>query len=140
MYLTIITPVYLGGDFNRFTRDGKTSVSQYDFSNEVWNSVNSRWEVWGIYCFLKIIYFTIFFTLVFCPQAYLCNGDRSSAIGVTDSYELSYGSWELNPGSLEKQRLLLTVYPSLQPEIHTAVKIKRTQRIWKLSDASLVIG
>jgi hypothetical protein len=66
---------------------------------------------------------------VFCPQAYLCNGDRSSAIGVTDSYELSYGSWELNPGSLEKQRLLLTVYPSLQPEIHTAVKIKRTQRI-----------
>lgn len=29
--------------------------------------------------------------------------------GVTDSYELPWGCWELNPGPLEEQPVLLTV-------------------------------
>ena len=34
--------------------------------------------------------------------------------GVTDSCELSYGSWELDPGLLEGQPVLLTAESSLQ--------------------------
>lgn len=34
---------------------------------------------------------------------------------LTDSCELSYGCWQLNPGPMEKQSLLLTADPSLQP-------------------------
>jgi len=36
-------------------------------------------------------------------------------LGVTDSCELPYGSWELNSGPLEEQPLLLTAEPSLHP-------------------------
>jgi hypothetical protein len=34
---------------------------------------------------------------------------------VTDNCELSHGCWELNPGPLEEQPVLLTAEPSLQP-------------------------
>ena len=35
--------------------------------------------------------------------------------GVIDSCELPCGSWELNPGPLEEQSVLLTIEPFLQP-------------------------
>jgi hypothetical protein len=38
-------------------------------------------------------------------------GIGSSRTGVTDGYELPCGSWELNPGSLEEQTVLLTAEP-----------------------------
>ena len=43
-------------------------------------------------------------------------GARSPATGVTDSCELPCGYWELNPGPLEEQPVLLTTEPSPQPE------------------------
>ena len=33
----------------------------------------------------------------------------------TDSCELPYGCWDLNPDPLEEQSVLLTTKPSLQP-------------------------
>jgi len=38
-----------------------------------------------------------------CLCVCLCEGSRSPGTGVTDSCELSYGCWELNPGPLEEQ-------------------------------------
>ena len=55
-------------------------------------------------------------TLAFCLHVYLCEGFGSSGMGVTDSCELPYGCWELNPGPLEEQPVLLTNEPSLQPQ------------------------
>ena len=40
---------------------------------------------------------------------------RPPATGSSDSCELPYGCWELNPGPLEEQSVLLTTEPSLQP-------------------------
>ena len=37
--------------------------------------------------------------------------------GITDSCELTGGYWELNPGPLELQPVLLTTEPSLQPHL-----------------------
>ena len=34
---------------------------------------------------------------------------------ITDSCELLYSSWKLNPGPLEERLMLLTMDPSLQP-------------------------
>lgn len=34
---------------------------------------------------------------------------------ITDGFELPCGCWELKPGPLEEQPLLLTTEPSLQP-------------------------
>ena len=45
----------------------------------------------------------------------LGEGVRSPGIGITDSCKLTYGGWELNPGLLEEQPVLLTAGPSLQP-------------------------
>ena len=42
----------------------------------------------------------------------------SPGTGVTDRCELSCGCWELNPGPLEEQSMLLTTEPSLQPIYH----------------------
>ena len=41
----------------------------------------------------------------------------SSDLGVTDSCELPCGCWELNPGPLEKQSMLRSTEPSLQPSL-----------------------
>jgi len=35
---------------------------------------------------------------------------------ITDSYELPCGCWDLNPGSLEEQPVLLTAEPSLSSQ------------------------
>ena len=47
---------------------------------------------------------------------FMCIGIRSPGTGVTDSCELPYGCWELNPGPLEEQSVLLTAEPFLQPQ------------------------
>ena len=52
--------------------------------------------------------------LVFFLYASLYEGIRSPGIGVTDSGELPCGCWELSPGPLEEQPVLLTTEPSLQ--------------------------
>jgi hypothetical protein len=39
---------------------------------------------------------------------------RSSGTGVTDGCKLPCGCWELNPGPLEEQPVLVTTEPSLQ--------------------------
>ena len=44
----------------------------------------------------------------------LHDGIGSAGIGIADSCELPSGFWELNPGPLEEQPVLLTVEPSLQ--------------------------
>jgi hypothetical protein len=44
----------------------------------------------------------------------LCEGVRSPGTGLTGSYELPCGCWELNPDPLEHQPVLLTAEPSLQ--------------------------
>ena len=48
-------------------------------------------------------------------------GVRFPAAGSSDSCELPYGCWELNPGPLEEQHVLLTTEPSLQCIMTTAV-------------------
>lgn len=41
------------------------------------------------------------FLLVFCLHVYLCDGFRSSGMGIADSCELPYGCLEMNPGYVE---------------------------------------
>ena len=43
------------------------------------------------------------------PQ--VCRSSQRSEFG----FELQYGYWELNPGPLQEQQVLLTAEPSLQP-------------------------
>ena len=43
----------------------------------------------------------------------MCEDVRCPGTGVTDSSELPCGCWDLNPGSLEEQSMLLTAEPSL---------------------------
>jgi hypothetical protein len=52
---------------------------------------------------------------------YACVGVRSAGTGITDSCDLLCGCWELNPGPLEEQPVLLTAEPSLQPLINTSL-------------------
>lgn len=42
---------------------------------------------------------------------------RSHRTGVTDSYELPFGCWEANLGTLEEQPVLLAYEAPLQPPI-----------------------
>ena len=51
---------------------------------------------------------------MFCLHVCLCEDVRYPGTGVTDSCELPCGCWELNPGALEEQAVLLTTEPSLQ--------------------------
>jgi hypothetical protein len=55
----------------------------------------------------------ILFALVFCLSVYLCESVRIPGAGATDSHELPCGCWELNPGPLGEQLVLLTVEPLL---------------------------
>jgi hypothetical protein len=50
---------------------------------------------------------------MFCWHVCLCEGVRSPETGVIDSCELPCGYWELNPGPLEEQVVLLTDKTSL---------------------------
>ena len=56
----------------------------------------------------KMYLFFISHVLVFSMHAYLCEG-------VTDSFELPCGCWELNLGPLEEQPVLIDAEQSLQP-------------------------
>ena len=49
-----------------------------------------------------------------CPQR-PGMGSRSSGTGVLDVGELPCGCWELNPGPLQEQPVLVPAEPSLQP-------------------------
>jgi hypothetical protein len=53
--------------------------------------------------------------LVFCLQLCQCEGARFPGTGTTDICVLPCGCWDLNPVALEKQLVLLTAEPSLQP-------------------------
>jgi hypothetical protein len=59
--------------------------------------------------------------LVFCLRMCLCKGAKPPGTGVTESCELPCGCWELNPGHLEEQPVLLTPEPSVQPHISVFV-------------------
>lgn len=50
---------------------------------------------------------------MFCLYVCLCKG-ITPRTGVTDSWELPYGCWELNSGLLEERRVFLTTETSLQ--------------------------
>jgi hypothetical protein len=45
----------------------------------------------------------------------MLEGARSPITGATESCELPFGCWELNPGPLEEPPVLLTAESSLQP-------------------------
>lgn len=51
--------------------------------------------------------------MIFYLHVCLREGVRSPETGMTDSYELPCGCWELNPGPLEEQPVVLTTEPSL---------------------------
>ena len=59
---------------------------------------------------------------------------------ITDDCESPCGCWELNSGPLEKQAMLLTTEPSLQPQLIKSFKITfiylcgythRKECVWK---------
>jgi hypothetical protein len=60
------------------------------------------------------LFVCLFCALVFCLRVCLYEGVRSPGTGIVDSCELSCGCWELNPGPLEEQPVLLI--PVLQPK------------------------
>ena len=61
------------------------------------------------------IFFNIFIVYLTLFYVHWCEGVRSPGTGFSDSCELPCGCWELNPGPLEEQSVLLTAEPSLQP-------------------------
>jgi len=67
-------------------------------------------------CFLKIydLFTFISFALVSSLSMCVYEDVRSSDVGVTDNCEPSSACWELNPGPLEEQQVILTAEPSLQ--------------------------
>ena len=52
---------------------------------------------------------------------FMCIGVKVFGTGVTDSCELPCGCWELNPGPLEEQSVLLTAEPSFQPQASSSL-------------------
>ena len=56
----------------------------------------------------------------------LCEGARYPGIVVTGSCQLPCGCWELNPGPLEEQSVMLTAKPSSQPS-NTLLKLSILQ-------------
>ena len=51
--------------------------------------------------------------LVFCLHICLCEAFGSHGTGVTDSCELPCGDWELNPGPLKNNSVLLITKPHI---------------------------
>jgi hypothetical protein len=75
----------------------------------------------------------ILHALVFCLRVCLCKGVGSPGTGVIDGCEQPYGYWDLNPGPLEEQPVLLTAEPSLQPCKHSFSQERRNcwlMRLW----------
>ena len=70
--------------------------------------------VLGFSLLLFIFLFYVHWCFV-CMYACLCKSVGSPGTRATDSYEVPHRYWELNPGSLGKQPVLLTTGPSLQP-------------------------
>ena len=68
-------------------------------------------------CFLSpCIFNDLFITFILCAlvfhlNVYLHEGFGSPGIGVSDSCELPYRCWELNPGPLEEQPVPLITEP-----------------------------
>jgi hypothetical protein len=68
-----------------------------------------------------------YFVCMYICATYLCNSIRGQkrasdcpGAGVTSSYELTWGCWELNPGPLQEQQVLLTtasVFDNRNPNI-----------------------
>jgi hypothetical protein len=67
-------------------------------------------------CFCHFIFF-ILCIFVFSLHVCLGKGVRFPGTGVEDSSELPDGCWEFNLGPLEKQLVLLTIEPYLQPPV-----------------------
>ena len=69
--------------------------------------------------------------LVFCLHICLSEGVRFPRTGVTDRCKLQWGCWELNPGPLQEQSVLLTTEPSPSP---------RTQVLLTVSPSATIFG
>lgn len=52
--------------------------------------------------------------------------------GVADSCDRPYGCWELNPGPLEEQSMLLTTVHLSSSEFHPRVMPQLSHRVWWL--------
>ena len=62
-------------------------------------------------------------------------GVRTPGTGVTDSCELSCGCWELNPGPLEEQLVLLTAERTLQALKNDILRcLSLVQMFWLLEE------
>lgn len=74
------------------------------------------WVIWPC-CFLCFFFMFIYSNVLpSCVSVYhVCVG--SPRTGVTGSCELPRRSWELNPGSLEEQPMLLTLEPFSRPHL-----------------------
>ena len=71
-----------------------------------------------------ILFIFILCALVFCPHVCLCEGVRTPGNGITDSYELSCGCWELSPGPLAEQSEFFTAKLLLQAQLPILVAQK----------------
>ena len=71
--------------------------------------------------FFKIfIYLFIYYVYNILP-VYMPAGQKRAPDPITDGCELPCGCWELNPGPLEEQAMLLTSEPSLQPSNYVLI-------------------
>ena len=78
---------------------------------------------------LKVMSLFLFYMV--CLHVCLCESPRSPGTGVTDSCELSCGSWELNLGPLEEQSLLLlTTKPFLYLYLHPSTSPNPHHKKW----------
>ena len=59
--------------------------------------------------------FILFYVHWYFAYKFACVRGQIPGNGVTDSCELPCGCWEVNPGPLEEQPVLLTTEPSLPP-------------------------
>jgi hypothetical protein len=76
------------------------------------------WNKFGEFFCLRFIYYYIW---VHC--SYLQSHQKRASDLIADGCETPCGCWDLNSGPLEKQSVLLTVEPSLQP--YTVVLIQK---------------
>ena len=85
----------------------------------------SIWFFWGgcrgfvLFCFFRFIYY-VYNSL----PAYMPTGQKRAPDLITDGCKPRCGCWELNSKPLEKQSVLLTAEPSLQPRekyLHVSV-------------------
>jgi len=80
--------------------------------------MEGRGQAWASLLKAILYFFVVLrFIYLFYVSALSLSSDTSEErIGsITDGYEAPCGCWELNSGPLEKQSVLLTIKPSLQP-------------------------